>query len=275
MNHRKSKITIGVILLLLTVVLHWVHYMIFHDTHHLFIYLVGDIAFVPLEVFLVSLIVDTSIEKHEKAHIMENLNMLIGLFFSEIGTELMKDFIENDPNIENIRSTYYLSKSLLEPDYSLILKETKKYKQTVNVENEDFLKLSRFLISKKELLVTLMSNPSLLEHETFTDLLRAVLHLQDELSYRYTELDLQDLDDSDVVHLKDDIERVYELLAEEWVHYMRKLYEEYSYLYYGAVIHNPYDFRDEKEIEREISEYKWFMENKDNYKDREFNFFKK
>jgi hypothetical protein len=274
MNHIKFKIKIGVILLLLTVVLHWAHYMIYRDAHHLFIYLVGDIAFVPLEVFLVSLAVDTSIEKREKAHIMENLNMLIGLFFSEIGTELMKDFVENDPNIDNMRYTYYLSKSLLEPDYSLILKETKKYKQTINVENEGFLKLNRFLISKKELLVTLMSSPSLLEHETFTDLLRAVLHLQEEFNYRHSELDLQDLDDSDLLHLKDDIERVYELLAEEWVHYMRQLYEEYSYLYYGAVIHNPYDFRDEKEIEREIFEYKWFMEHKDNYKDIEFNFYK-
>lgn len=27
---------------------YWIHYRIFHDAHHIFIYLVGDIAFVPL-----------------------------------------------------------------------------------------------------------------------------------------------------------------------------------------------------------------------------------
>lgn len=273
MNLKKFKIKVGAILLLLTVVLHWVHFVIFKDAHHLFIFLVSDIAFVPFEVFLVSLIIDSSIEKREKAHVMENLNMLIGLFFSEIGTKLMKDFAVNDPNIDNIRYTYYMPEALLEPDYGLILRETKKHKQTVNVENEDFMNLGQLLISKKELLVTMMSNPSLLEHETFTDLLRAVFHLQEELSYRNTELDLRDMDALDVAHLKGDIERVYELLAEEWVHYMQHLYEEYSYLYYAAVIHNPYDFRDEKEIEREVCEYKWFKENKYNYKDREFNFF--
>ena len=43
-------------LLTLSALFYWMHFLLFHDAHHIFIYLVGDIAFVPIEVLLVTLI---------------------------------------------------------------------------------------------------------------------------------------------------------------------------------------------------------------------------
>ena len=48
--------------------------------------------------------------------------------------------------------------------------------------NLDELKL--FLISKRNFLLMLLENPNLLEHDAFTDLLRAVFHLTEELGFR-------------------------------------------------------------------------------------------
>ncbi len=42
-------------LVLLSVALYVLHFVFFHDAHHIFIYLVGDLAFLPLEVLLVNL----------------------------------------------------------------------------------------------------------------------------------------------------------------------------------------------------------------------------
>jgi voltage-gated potassium channel len=84
----------------------------------------------------------------------------------------------------------------------------------------------------------LIENPIVQEHENFTDLLRAIFHLRDELLNR---ADLSKLPDSDRRHLKGDIVRIYKLLASEWLWYMRYLKNDYGYLYSLAMRVNPFD----------------------------------
>ena len=50
-------IILGIALLLASVAVYFIHYLIFDDAHHIFIYMVGDIAFVFIEVLLVTLII--------------------------------------------------------------------------------------------------------------------------------------------------------------------------------------------------------------------------
>ncbi|KKL50448.1 hypothetical protein LCGC14_2305390 [marine sediment metagenome] len=70
-----------------SIIIYLIHYMLFQDSHHIFLYLFGDIAFVPIEVLLVSLIIHKMLEVKEKKAILEKLSMLVGVFFSEIGQE--------------------------------------------------------------------------------------------------------------------------------------------------------------------------------------------
>jgi hypothetical protein len=90
------------LLLFLAACLHGLHYVIFRDAHHLFIYLLGDIAFVPLEVLLVVVIVERLLERREKQAVMEKMNMLVGMFFSEAGTSLLGDLTESLANGEEL-----------------------------------------------------------------------------------------------------------------------------------------------------------------------------
>jgi hypothetical protein len=50
------QVTLGLVLIILSAVVYFAHYLVFHDVHHIFIYLVGDIAFVFIEVLLVTLV---------------------------------------------------------------------------------------------------------------------------------------------------------------------------------------------------------------------------
>ena len=68
MQQRYNYVLLGIILLILSVVFHYVHYILFQDWHHLLIFLIGDIAFVPIEVLMVSLVIHhllTEMEKEE------------------------------------------------------------------------------------------------------------------------------------------------------------------------------------------------------------------
>lgn len=84
----------------------------------------------------------------------------------------------------------------------------------------------------------LLENPILLEHETFTDLLRAVFHLAKELASRK---ELDHLPDADYQHLANDIKRAYVLLVHQWLDYMRHLKDNYPFLFSLAMRTNPFD----------------------------------
>ena len=58
-----------------------IHYSIFRDAHHIFIYMLGDIGFLFLDVLLVILFIEHILSRREKRSIMEKLNMVIGTSF--------------------------------------------------------------------------------------------------------------------------------------------------------------------------------------------------
>ena len=94
------KLIAGMALVTLSLALYTAHYLIFQDAHHIIIYLLGDIAFIPLEVFVVTLIIDQMLESREKKQRMEKLNMVIGTFFSTTGTPLLSLLSRADPCID-------------------------------------------------------------------------------------------------------------------------------------------------------------------------------
>ena len=102
----------------------------------------------------------------------------------------------------------------------------------------DWEGLRSFLVEKKSFLLSLLANPNLLEHESFTDLLWAVFHLAEELASRK---DVSLLPESDHEHLKGDIRRVNVYLSTEWLAYMQHLQADYPYLFSLAVRTNPFN----------------------------------
>ncbi len=84
------KLIAGVLLVTLTLAMLTTHYLVFQDAHHLFIFLIGDLAFIPIEVLVITLIIDQMLESREKKSRLEKLNMVIGVFFSRFGTPLLE-----------------------------------------------------------------------------------------------------------------------------------------------------------------------------------------
>ena len=103
-------LVLGVVLILSSTIFYLVHYVIFKDVHHIFIYLLGDIAFIPIEVLLVTLIIHHLLIMREKRTMLEKLNMIIGAFFSEVGTRLLTYFSDFDPKLDKIRNDLIVTK---------------------------------------------------------------------------------------------------------------------------------------------------------------------
>ena len=201
-------------------------------------YLIQDLAFVPISVLLVTLIIDKLLSSREKKSMMRKLNMVIGVFYSEVGTDLMKDCFNFDTNIENVRNTMSVTGEWTDADYTRAEKELKRSGPRIKCQYADLEKLKTFLLENRGLMLQLLENPNLLEHESFTELLRAVFHLTEELTARKN---LRYLSDADIDHLSNDIKRAYVLLLSEWLLYMKHMKDEYPYLYSLAVRTNPFN----------------------------------
>jgi hypothetical protein len=207
---------------------YFIHYLIFRDVHHIFIYMLGDLAFLPLEVLLVVVIIERLLARREMQAKLEKLNMVVGAFFSELGNHLLQDLLKHFDNRLEISRHLNVTESWAKKDFQKAVKFADHLKVEVDCRNIDLGRLKAFLEEKREFLLTLLENPSLLEHDRFTDLLWAVTHLDEELAARTS---LIGLPDKDLEHLAGDIRRMYDHLASEWLDYVQHLKSKYPFLF--------------------------------------------
>ena len=232
------RLLLGISLLMLSVFFYFLHYLIFRNLHHIFISLVGDVAFVFIEVLLVTLVIHGVLEEREKKARLKKVNMVIGAFFSEVGTRLLEILSMKDPGIESWQKDLVRQTESREDEYKSITRYLEEHDYRIDFEKIEWEGLREFLVNKREFMLRLLENPNLLEHESFTDLLWAVFHLTEELGVRNC---LDALPDTDYKHLCGDMNRVYSQLARQWLGYMEHLKGSYPYLYSLALRTNPFN----------------------------------
>ncbi len=181
---------------------------------------------------------EVMLDNREKRSRMEKLNMVIGLFYSEAGRRLLSMFSRCDNNIVNIKKDFAVHAAWGEKDFSAAGRKIGPDYLRFDISRADLAELRDFLNAKSEFFLRLMENPTLLEHEEFTEMLMAGFHLQEELASR---ADLAAQPHADREHIAGDINRFYLLLAREWLVYMRYLKTSYPYLFSLAARLNPFD----------------------------------
>lgn len=242
------RVRFSILLILSSVLLYSFHYFVFRDMHHIFLYLIGELAFIPIEVLLVSLVIDGVIKIRERQSLIEKLNLIIGVYFNEVGTTILKYCTSIDPKVDQISNYLIVHPNWEEKDFKKALEKCKTCNYEIEFHKIDLEKMNEFLLSKREFLLRLLENPNLLEHETFTHLLTAVFHLEDELSSR----NLSELREDEKEHLAIDIKRVYVASVSQWVLYMKHLKNTFPYLFVTAISNNPFDMRTKEKIEKHI-----------------------
>lgn len=211
---------------------------IFHKTGDTFFYMLQDIAFVPVQVLLVTLFLNQLLTMREKRVLLKKLNMLIGTFYIEVGTDLMKLLYSFGSDLSPVREAMLVTGTWKEKDFASARTALKKAHYGIDSRAGDLNGLKSFLSEKRAFLLSLLANPNLLEHDAFTDLLWAVFHLVEELAARK---DFTNLPKSDFDHLSGDIKRAHSQLLVEWLSYMKHLKDDYPYLFSLAVRMNPMD----------------------------------
>lgn len=201
-------------------------------------YLVQDVAFVPIQVLLVTLVIHRMLEWRSKQNMLSKLNMVVGAFFSEVGTTLMRTLAASDDAVEGAREKLRVSPEWSVRHFKAAAREWTWRPHPMAARADQLKALDEFLRGRVDFLLRLLENPNLLEHDRFTDLLWAVFHLSEELRCRES---FDALPASDLAHLSGDMKRAYGLLVVEWLSYLRHLKRDYPYLFSLAIRINPFN----------------------------------
>lgn len=238
------NIKLATLLILASLILYIIQTTIFSQPKTELFYLGINLVFLPIEALIVVIVIQTAISEREKKLMLDKLNMVIGAFFSEIGTEILTEISKFDSKSSKTSKILIINSKWEDEDFDHAKKNINSMSYHLkicreNIDSIEFLmKSKQFLKEKRKFMLALLENPNLLEHESFTDLLRSVFHLTEELDKRS---DLYNLPNSDYKHMKKDVERVYNNLIFEWLNYMEHLKNSYPYLFSLAMRTNPFD----------------------------------
>jgi voltage-gated potassium channel len=186
---------------------------------------------------IVSSIAQVLINQQQNKVRARRLNMIIGVFFTEIGNQLLHIFAQYDPQINELRQVCLINQDCTEADFTNLKKRLQKHDFTIDPKLMDLNTITDLLVNKSDVLLRQIENPDLVEHQSFTDLLWAVVHLRDEL---ITRKNLANLPETDIEHLVNDIKRAYSALVERWVEYVQHLKRSYPYLFSLVLRTNPF-----------------------------------
>ncbi len=223
MNDSRHRLRLALVLLLPSLAAYATHYAIFRNAHDIFYYLLMDVAFLFVQVLLVTLVLEQLLNARERQATRMKQNMVIGVFYSEVGTRLLAALCAFDRRAGELASALRMD-GASRADFARMRAAVGEGSRSVDGRRGDLGALRASLCDKRDFLLRLLEHPSLIEHDRFTELLWAVFHLAEELRLRS---DLGALADADRQHLEGDVARVLELLLREWLAYMQHLQQEY------------------------------------------------
>ncbi|GFO55974.1 hypothetical protein GMSM_29810 [Geomonas sp. Red276] len=226
------------LLLIVSLLLYLTEYSFFGHGNDIFFNFFSNVAFLPVYVLFVTLMIERVLKEREREAMIKKLNMVIGVFFSEVGTELLHKILQFYADGQEICQRLRPSVKWKAADFDGARDFVLAHSVDLNSRLGDLAELKAFLAEKKGIMLALLENPNLLEHDAFTDLLWAVLHLAEELQARRS---LTGLPETDLDHLSGDIKRAHTHLLIEWIAYLKHLHDDYPYLYSLAVRMNPLD----------------------------------
>ncbi len=106
MRLRRWQAEIAATLILLAIVVYVARWLLFSSEslhNEMLRYLVDDIAFLFIQVLLVSMLVDGLMQRRARDQMLKKLNMIIGAFYTECGTDLLGRIARLDGTLEDVR----------------------------------------------------------------------------------------------------------------------------------------------------------------------------
>lgn len=228
----------ALILLCLSIISYSIEIFLFHHEFDTFFYFFQDLSFVPIQVLIVTLVIDRLLKRQQRISILKKVYVAIGIFYNELGNDLLKLCFDITSNKDELKNNLSITTNWSAKDFTRAEKWINTHPVVIDISKERVELFKQFLDSKRIFILNLLENTNLSEHDTFTDTLLSVCHASDELALRK---DLTNMPMADLAHLSHDIKRAYHGIIKEWILYMNHISKEYPFLFSLALRSSPFN----------------------------------
>lgn len=217
-----SNVLLVIVLSIVSISTYIAQYLLFHKPNDQSFNILQDLAFLPVQVIVVTIIFNKLLGMLEKRTKDKNMNVLISAFFSDVGNSIL--YAMTDNRISEDQFAQMLDRAHFKDNRSFkaMTQQIREHKYRIDVTPEKLEALKYLLLQNRPVFLDMLDNSHLAEHDTFTDMLWALFHVADELA-----------------HLRRDIQRAYPLLLLEWVQNLKYLHDEYPYMFDAAIRFSP------------------------------------
>ena len=137
MKPSRWQIIFGISLIGLSAFVYILQIQIFKTPRDTFFYLFQDLAFVPISVLMVTVIIDQVLRIREKRALLKKMNMVIGAFNSEVGTTSDQMLSSFDVNYEKTRKYLVITMDWSDNEFSGVGKKLQSYEYAIDSGNGD------------------------------------------------------------------------------------------------------------------------------------------
>jgi len=234
----RNNLLVVLILSLLSVAIYLLQNTIFHKPGDTFFYLFQDLAFVPIQAIIATVILNKLLNIIEKDRTVKKLHVIVSSFFAETGTSLLYALADLNRNNDQVYELFRDDAFQDKLKFRALKKQVQSFLYDIDVTPGDLIKLRDELQRHAPTLLNLLQNANLYEHDSFTDMLWPIYHIADELNSRGS---LENVSPEDLAHLKRDISRAYPKIIIEWFNYLQYLSNNYPYMFVSAIRKNPFN----------------------------------
>jgi len=127
MNRLTWRAKLIIFLIAASVFFYILNYLIFQDLPFMFRLITLQLGFVPIQVVLITFLLNELLGRREKRARLARLNMVIGAFFSEVGTALIESFSSFDHQHDKISRSLLVTPDWSDYDFDSARMEAKSY----------------------------------------------------------------------------------------------------------------------------------------------------
>jgi len=150
------QLKLGIFLIISSFLVYFVKFIILGDPENTYFYVFNALGFLPINVLLVTLVLNELLSVRARRERMEKLNMVIGTFFSEVGTDLLHMIAQKDTGIARVADSLKIREEWREEDFERTRELFSLYRFHAVVERQDLESMKVFLKEKRNFLLRLM-----------------------------------------------------------------------------------------------------------------------
>jgi len=236
MGKLRDNVFLAIILTGSSAIIYIIQNAIFHEPSQTAFYIFQDMAFMPIQALIATLVIDQFLKIQEKRKKIKKTNVVISTFFVDAGVNIMMGMSLFNQNYNEVCEIIKIQE-FIDNKGSVVKKALGEFEYRFYADPGRLEEFALIMDKYKKFLLDLLENQNLLEHESFTDMLWAVFHIADELKTRG---DLKKLSTAEINHISEDMLRAYTAMVMEWIGYIIYLKDEYPFLYASAIRKNPF-----------------------------------